>query len=127
LLLLLLFLRLRWTLVFRLWLRLRSCWRRDAFTLCLLRLLNATRLTLLVTSTSTSLLLLLLLDRRLRLLNRSLFTTLITHLELLSLRMIGRVVYAHLLRHGRRARDYRRVVELLRDPWRDVDLPATPR
>jgi hypothetical protein len=126
LLLLLLFLRLRWTLVFRLWLRLRSCWRRDAFTLCLLRLLNATRLTLLVTSTSTSLLLLLL-DRRLRLLSRSLFTTLVTHLELLSLRTIGRVVYAHLLRNGRRARDHYRVIKLLRDPWRDVDLPATPR
>jgi hypothetical protein len=126
LLLLLLFLRLRWTLVFRLWLRLSSCWRRDAFTLCLLRLLNATRLTLLVTSTSTSLLLLLL-DRRLRLLSRSLFTTLVTHLELLSLRTIGRVVYAHLLRDGRRARDYGRVVELLRDPRWEVDLPATPR
>jgi hypothetical protein len=124
LLLLLLFLRLRWTLVFRLWLRLRSCWRRDAFTLCLLRLLNATRFTLLVTSAS-----LLLLNRRLRLrlLSRSLFTTLVTHLELLSLRTIGRIVYAHLFRHGRRARDYRRVIKLLRDPRRDVDLPATPR
>ena len=53
-------------------------------------------------------------------------STFVAHLELLSLRLIRRVVCAHLLRDRRRARDHCRVVELPCYSGRDIDLPATP-
>jgi hypothetical protein len=112
----------------------------------LLLLLNAARFTLFLTTTS------LLLNRSLRLLSlhwsrcwwrrlRHLLrrtasaSALITHMELLSLRTIGRVTHAHRLREiGTEPRCYRRgagndcrVVELSRDSRWNIDLPATPR
>jgi hypothetical protein len=106
-------------------------------------LLDTTSFTLLLAATSRFLDTRLLLNwsrrwsllRHLLLLRTSTASTFITHLELLSLRMIGRVVYVHPLREIRteggcyrsRARDDGGVVELLRDARRNVDLASTPR
>jgi hypothetical protein len=65
----------------------------------------------------------------------TLTVTLVSHLELLSLSAIRRLIHTHCLREIRteprryrnRACNYRRVAQLARDSRRNVDLAATPR